>query len=423
MLEVGQAGVRVRPLGGTRAGEVRLHRFLHNPRVTAEEMVASARAHTRSRVQGRHVLAIQDTTSLRDDGRQHSLQLHPTIAVDAADGALLGLVHATFLSRDGGAKIHCNKRPLAAKESRRWLEAIGQAGELRAAGAAQVTMIADREADIYEDFACRPAGVPAGVEVLIRVHHDRVLADGRRLYACTRELAELGRVDVALPASPGRKARRAQLALRACRVEIKRPKRNRAAEAASLPPSVSLYCVTACEIDPPAGAEAIHWRLLTTHAVLTLDDAIRIIGFYRQRWIIEQMFRVMKTKGFDIEACRVAADGPFENLVAATLIAAVQVQQMVRDRDGAAARPMADVLDPADQPVVEAVGRTLEGRTERQKNPHRPGSLAYLAWVCARLGGWTGYKGKPGPVVTLQGFRRLQNIIEGWKLRRDVCMQ
>ena len=47
-----------------------------------------------------HVLAIQDTTSLRNDGQQHSINLHPTIAVDAQDGTLLGLVHAALLTRD-----------------------------------------------------------------------------------------------------------------------------------------------------------------------------------------------------------------------------------------------------------------------------------------------------------------------------------
>ena len=31
---------------------------------------------------------------------------------------------------------------------------------------------------------------------------------------------------------------------------------------------------------------------------------MQITGFYRQRWTIEQVFRVMKTKGFDIEAVR-----------------------------------------------------------------------------------------------------------------------
>lgn len=54
----------------------------------------------------------------------------------------------------------------------------------------------------------------------------------------------------------------------------------------------------------------------------------------------------MKTKGFDIEAERVAEDGLFENLTTATMIAAIQVLQMVRERDGAAGRPLQDALDP-----------------------------------------------------------------------------
>ena len=58
----------------------------------------------------------------------------------------------------------------------------------------------------------------------------------------------------------------------------------------------------------------------------------------------------------------------------------------------------------------------LEGRTQRQKNPHPRGSLAYAAWVCARLGGWTGYYGKPGPLVTLEGW--LEGWLDGWLLGR-----
>ena len=52
----------------------------------------------------------------------------------------------------------------------------------------------------------------------------------------------------------------------------------------------------------------------------------------------------------------------------------------------------------------------LEGKTDRQKNPHPKGSLAYATWVCARLGGWTGYYGKPGPVVLPQGWLELQTV-------------
>ncbi|MGE0225286.1 MAG: hypothetical protein AB7S57_18595, partial [Acetobacteraceae bacterium] len=60
------------------------------------------------------------------------------------------------------------------------------------------------------------------------------------------------------------------------------------------------------------------------------------------------------------------------------------------------------------------------GKTERQKNPHRPGSLAFATWVCARLGGWNGYRTKPGPIVLARGYRRLQDLISGWNIRGIV---
>lgn len=173
------------------------------------------------------------------------------------------------------------------------------------------------------------------MELLIRAGQDRTLADGTRLYACAETLPERGRETVSLPAAPGRPARAAVLALRAGQVVIKRPQRRGPGEAAKLPPRIVLSLVEAREIDPPPGATPAHWRLLTTHAVTTLADAKQITRFTRERWTIEQLFRVirvMKTKGFDILSVRVAANGAFENLAAATPVAAIQVLQMVRER-------------------------------------------------------------------------------------------
>lgn len=416
LVDVGQTGVSVRRVGGDRAGEMRVTRFLRNPRVTPEEMVAHARLRTVGLCAGRHVLAIQDTTSLRDDGKFASLNQHATIAVDAADGAVLGLIDAVCLRRSGGKKALRNQLPLANKESRRWLDAAHSAAGLAAAGAVAVTVIADREGDFYEAFACRPAAS----DLVIRAHHDRPLADGGKLYGCLDDVAELGRQSLDLAAHAGRPARRAELSLKAREVVLKRPQGKPRAQAERLPETVRLTLVEAREIDPPAGMEPAHWRLLTTHRVESLADAMRITGFYRQRWSIEQLFRILKTQGFDIEAVRVAEGGPFENLATATLIAAVTVLQMVRERDGAAKRPLADAFDPADQPALEIISRGLEGKTAKQKNPHPPGSLAHVSWICARLGGWTGYYGKPGPIVMLRGLQDLTSMLRAWKLISNV---
>ncbi len=403
----------MRRLGGDRAGEMRITRFLRNSAVTVAEMVASAARRTASGVAGRHVLAIQDTTTVRMAADGSGIALHPTIAVDALTGSLLGLVHAEFLPMGEGDRHRRKERGFAEKQSRRWLAGAERAAELIEAGAARVTVVADREGDIYEDFVLKPCGV----EVLIRAGQDRSLADGARLFARAETLPEAGRMTVELPAAPGRKARTATLSLRFAEVEIAAPQNRRPGDRAALPNSVRLTLVASREIEPPEGAAAAHWLLLTSHAVNDIADARRIVGFYRERWTIEQLFRTLKTKGFDIEALRIADEEPFEKLAAAALIAAIIVLQLVRERDAAGRRPLQDAFDPDEQPILEAVSESLEGKTERQKNPHPKGSLAFVSWVFARLGGWTGYYGKPGPVVIFNGLIRYHAMKHGWLLR------
>jgi hypothetical protein len=251
--------------------------------------------------------------------------------------------------------------------------------------------------------------------MLVRAAQDRTLADGTKLFAKGDGWAEAGRMSVDLPATPGRKARQAQLALRFGTVEIGRPRR-RKRDGQELPKTVTLQFVDVREIDVPEGETAAHWRLLTTHKVADIEAARRIVGFYRKRWTIEQLFRTAKTKGFQVEALR-QQEGPLQKLVTAIFIAAVTTMQLVAERDGAAGRPLADALDPDDMPALEKVCESLEGKTQKQKNPHPKGSLAYAAWVFARLGGWTGYYGKPGPIVILRGLTEFQAIKHGWKLR------
>jgi hypothetical protein len=413
LVAAGGRGVKVRRLGGDRAGEMRITRFLRNGGVSVEEMVATAATRTGKRVHGRHVLAIQDTTTVRAEGKGRAIALHPVIAVDAIEGALLGLVDARFFGRDGGQRGKRKDKDFAEKESRRWLDGAARAADLAACGAACVTVVADCEGDIYEVFALKPAAV----EVLIRAGQDRALTDGSLLFERARTLPEAGRMTVELPAAPGRAARTAVIALRFCEVEIARPKsRKRGAELAALPRAIKLSLVDALEVDPPPDAPLAHWRLLTSHKVADAADARRIAGFYRQRWIIEQLFRTLKTKGFDVEALRLAQGGPFEKLVAASVIAAVTILQLVRERDGAAGRPLEDAFDKDEQIALEAVCASLEGKTKRQQNPHPRGSLAYAAWVFARLGGWTGYYGKPGPIVMLAGLVQFHAIKHGWNL-------
>ena len=190
-----------------------------------------------------------------------------------------------------------------------------------------------------------------------------------------------------------------------------------------LPDTLTVNVVDAREIDPPATG-GVHWRLITTHAVENVADALLMVGFYRRRWCIEQVFRTLKTKGFDIEGLRTGEPSVRFKLVTATLIAAVSIQQLVHAREGDPSqgplRPITDVVEPDDVALIEAFFSDLEGKTARQNNPHPKGSLAYAAWVCARLGGWTGYYGKPGPVVILAGWLQFQAARRGARLQAGM---
>lgn len=148
----------------------------------------------------------------------------------------------------------------------------------------------------------------------------------------------------------------------------------------------------------------------------TLDVAER----YAKRWKIEELFRTMKRKGFNIEALRIKDTAPRNRLILACMIAATIVMQMVAEREGVRLRPLTDAFDVDDQPLLETLSATLEGKTDRQRNPHPKGSLAFATWVCARLGGWTGYYGKPGPIVILSGWTDFQSIKHGAQLARNM---
>src|SRR5215203_1756279 len=130
------------------------------------------------------------------------------------------------------------------------------------------------------------------------VRSDRVLIGSKKPPGRTARLR--------LPAKPGRPAREALVAVRFMAVELARPT---VGVRTGLPKSVVLNLVDVREVDPPAG-EGVHWRLLTTLPVADAAEAFAVADLYRRRWAIEQLFRTLKTKGFDIEAVRIGEDAP-----------------------------------------------------------------------------------------------------------------
>ena len=153
------------------------------------------------------------------NGSDPGFFLHPVIAVDIESEAVVGLVGARIWTRDAMPVGDRRKRTFADKESMRWQDGCITAAEVLA-DAASVTMIADRESDIYDLFAHRPERL----DLIVRAAQDRRLAHSGRLFGALVNEPELARRKVRVPPRrPGDAGREAELAIRAGCVRIARP--------------------------------------------------------------------------------------------------------------------------------------------------------------------------------------------------------
>lgn len=131
----------------------------------------------RPQVEGKHVLCIQDTSEINYTAHSGRLKasdpqlgpvtksrdvgffVHPNLVLDAQSGFALGFADIHLWNRPWDKldkhQRHYQRLPIEEKESIRWIEAAQRAKQ-RLNGAAQVTLIADREADIYQIFSRLP---------------------------------------------------------------------------------------------------------------------------------------------------------------------------------------------------------------------------------------------------------------------------
>lgn len=442
MVHVGSSCLR-RLADGARRLEVRFGRFLHNPKVTVTAIFEEGGHQAATAAAGRHVLAIQDTSEINvrtTDGCRRGLGrigkgvgrgvlLHPMIALDAETNACLGLVGGRIWTRDPNAapakrtkggkkkKTH-HRRDLEDKESRRWLD-TALAARTVLERADQVTMIADREADIYQMWALVPG---PSVHVLGRAYHDRTLIGGATLATIAGTWPARGTRTLMIREREGRPERKAVVEVRFDPVTFARPPNLRATE--TLADQVTLTLIELTEVSPPEGAEPVRWRLLTTHAVADESSAWQVVDWYRCRWIIEQFFRILKQQGLRIEDSQVETADRLIRLVAIATRAAVITLQLTQARDGPPALPALLVFDPVELATLERLHSTkYAARTKLQQNPHPPGSLPWAAWIVGRLGGWDGYPSSrpPGPITFKRGLGTLKLLAQGWALR-DLCM-
>lgn len=323
--EAAQPGVsHAQAVGGDPHQLKAYYRFLNNE--NAELNVASLlqthRTQTLRRMKAHPLmLLVQDTSDLNFSSRPHctglgeitanqtgaktrSLKLHSSLAVEPESGLPLGVLRLHGYAPES-AKGKNPHRPIEEKDSHRWLEGYQEASAIAALlPGTRIISVADREADMFELFDYRRRQTGPKADLLVRAKWDRQLTDTDATLFAELAAAPLAktvkitvprqREHVGKPSDPGRPglaAREAEVEVRYKEVTLNAPQTPTLRDQ----PPVRLWAILLEEKNPPAGATAVRWVLLTTVQVASAKQALKCIRWYCRRWRIEEWHRVLKS--------------------------------------------------------------------------------------------------------------------------------
>jgi hypothetical protein len=417
--------------------KISYYRFWANPKVREKALISCITEHCREFCEGRKVvLLISDTTDTRLDGHmgrmtetgelgpigtgaERGFLCHPTLAVDGESGAVIGLADIYIWKRNE-EKLGTNraerdkmrwKEAFEEKESSRWPTRAELAGAV-CAGAEREIAVQDREGDIYESF-CQMK--ETGLDFVIRSTHDRNV-NGGKLSEVVKGFGKKGEYELAVEGGRNRKKRIAKISVTYGSVELrKRPH----ITGKRYPKSVRVNVVYVEEEAEtvPKGEKRIEWRLYTTLPVDSMEGALKIVKYYKLRWRIEELFRTLKKDGLNFENSELEKSTSLRKLLITALAAAVEVLQLKQARKGTTEEEASLVFSPDEIRCIKSGIPGVEGKTEKQKNPHKEGSLAWAAWFIARLGGWAGYASQrpPGVITFRNGWVQFHSFYDGWR--------
>lgn len=419
------------------------YHFISNPRIHLLELIQRSCYVPAEVLQGRHVLVIGDTSSFNlkrhvgriqdahrlgvlEDNKSPGFFSHVHLIADAEEETILGLGDILLWCREKTGVKTSKQAQWEQRESYKWYQ--GACNAKQVAGAARLrTFIFDRDSDSYDLF--ENLGQPQQNDhFLIRLHHDRqVLLQGEVLLLseCLSRQKPLGSYELKLPAldhyssSSGnriqRQKRTAHIEVRSCMVQVQAPSQSKSAGQ-----SMQLWAIEARETEAhlPQGETPILWRLLSTHPVDTFEQIIQLIRFYRCRWMIEQLFRTMKTKGLNLEATEIET---FDGILRQTVMAyhtAYRVLQLIYARQCPNSQPIDEVFTEQEQKVLSQLNQKFQGTTEFQQNPYPVSQTSWATWIIARLGGWKGYLSQkpPGPITLVKGLERFAVYVQAYQL-------
>ena len=406
---------------------------MSNDQIDTRAILEAHFERTRERFAGeRVVLCIQDTTfvdysnrpattglGVLQDEKHFGFLCHTTLAV-RPDRVPLGLFDQEYLVRDPAefGKKHLRKsKPIEEKESNKWLGSLQATAEaMQRFPETTFVHVADREADIF-DLLQRARDL--GVWVLVRGNWDRNTVQGK-LWKQVEETSVVGTMEVEVPQQTKRPARKAQLEIRYCPLDIEPPK-SRSKEKLSPTPT---WCVLAMEKgasltnsgqassdQTSSSAEKIVWLLHSTEPIESLDHACRCVEWYACRWTIEIFHRVLKG-GCNIEEREFRDVTRLQRYLAIDSVVAYRILYLTLVGRAHPEWDCSLVFSPHEWKGLFAyIHRT-------QKPPAKPPSLEQaIEWI-ARLGGYlvTRKKKPPGVEVLWTGLLRLADIAEMWRV-------
>jgi hypothetical protein len=428
----------IRQLAANDSEAKAFYRFLQNDHVRETDIIRNMAYNSQSGVKDRPVLCIQDSSEINLYHHRNRIKkdsfigvtnasesglgffIHPSLVLDAETFMPYGFSDVKVWNRghDATPKDKSHRKHMLSieeKESYKWIESAIKSKEALDK-AREIIIIQDREGDIYEQFCLVP---DARTHLLIRAKTNRILSDKTRLFEQLAQSPRQGTYEIFLEGDKrkGIKKRTATIEVRFRKVTISRNQYNDK----RVPENVTLYAIEAKKIT--AGIEnPIHWRLLTTLTVKSLDMALLCIEWYTCRWIIEEVFRILKKEGFDIESSELGQGKSVRKLCLMMMETIIKLFIMQIAYNSEEEIAPSSCFSAEETECLELQIGHLEGNTEKLKNPYIPSNLKRYIWAIARLGGWKGYlsERKPGITTFWIGLKKFHDLFNGFKLFKNV---
>ena len=429
----------IRTMSDNRAQAKSFYRYLSNDSVALPSVIEHQLADYKLSSQKGHILCISDTTEINLQAHAKRVKagdlgvvgnnsdigffLHPTLLLDAQRGECLGFSSLQIWTRAFDKldkhQRHYEHLPIEQKESYKWIRSM-QDSRVQLSEASMLTMIFDREGDMYEVFNQLS---DTKTHVLVRACRNRNLQQSeQKLYEVLEQSPIQGTSQIRVATSQVEQTtyRTVDLAVKFTQVKLQKPTRIKEGK-----DTIEVYAIEAKEIKAVQGAEPICWRLLTTHQVDSLAEALQIVEYYKQRWWIEQLFRTLKKQGLKLEDTQLEDGKAIQKLCVYTLVTALKIMQLVKARNDNGVK-ITSVFDELEQKCLKDILPKVNGRTLKQQNPYQPSQLAWATWIVARLGGWDGLASQrpPGVITIHKGLEKFYHIFEAWSLfSKDVGTQ